>query len=108
MGPNCFQLRNSQLHIRSRKAPTPEGFSEHSSKLETYTNNAFFIHWNQGKVEKILLPKDQPLSLTNLKKGIASVFQVTKNSYHNFDLSFPQPHSTNLFPTISASKRKPI
>ncbi|RZC38190.1 microsomal triglyceride transfer protein large subunit [Asbolus verrucosus] len=70
-----LELRSPQLHIRSRKAPSPDGFIQHSSKLETLSLNPFYVVWRSGKIDKILLPKGEPPSLTNLKKGIAGLFQ---------------------------------
>ncbi|XP_018321773.1 microsomal triglyceride transfer protein large subunit [Agrilus planipennis] len=64
-----------QLYIKSRKAPSPDGFIPHSSNLDSIENKQFFVHWNQGKINKILLPKNEKLSIANLKKGIASLMQ---------------------------------
>lgn len=71
-----FKLVNPRLHIRSRKSQDAAGFSVHSSKLDEIKSNSFFIEWDKGKVERIFLSKNEPLS--NLKKGIASTFQVSK------------------------------
>ncbi|XP_044272344.1 microsomal triglyceride transfer protein large subunit [Tribolium madens] len=70
-----FELKAPQLHIRSRKAPSPDGFIQHSSKLEEFSLKPFYVTWRSGKIGKILLPKDEPKSLANFKKGIASLFQ---------------------------------
>lgn len=71
-----LQLRAPQLHIRSRKAPSPDGFIQHSSKLEEFGLKPFYITWQSGKINKILIPQEDSKSLSNLKKGIASLFQV--------------------------------
>ncbi|KAF2884917.1 hypothetical protein ILUMI_21251 [Ignelater luminosus] len=68
-------LQSPKLHIRSRKAPAPDGFVVHTSNLDSLSNTPFLIHWSHGKIQKILLAKDEPLSIANLKKGIASLFQ---------------------------------
>lgn len=70
-----LQVVSPQLHIKSRKAPSPEGFISHTSKLEQLDNSPFFVHWNQGKIHSIYIPLNEALSMTNLKKGIASLFQ---------------------------------
>nr|XP_023016932.1 microsomal triglyceride transfer protein [Leptinotarsa decemlineata] len=70
-----IQLKSPQLHIRSRKAPSPDGFKAHTSKLDDVVNKPFLIVWKDGRVEKLLLPKGETLSLLNFKKGIASLFQ---------------------------------
>ncbi|KAK5641229.1 hypothetical protein RI129_009776 [Pyrocoelia pectoralis] len=69
------ELISPKLNIRSGHSPNPNGFMWHTSKLESFRNSPFFIHWSKGKIQKILLRKDEPLSLVNLKKGIASLFQ---------------------------------
>ncbi|KAK4874325.1 hypothetical protein RN001_013685 [Aquatica leii] len=70
-----FELLSPKLNVRSGKTPTGNGFMEHTSNIESYTNSKFFVHWSNGKIQKILLRKDEPLSLINMKKGIASLFQ---------------------------------
>lgn len=76
---NSFlKLVNPKLHIRSRKSPDAGGFTVHSSKLDKISSKPFLIEWNKGKVERVLLPEGEPLS--NLKKGIASVFQVSSTT----------------------------
>lgn len=71
-----LQINSPQLHIKSRKSPSPDGFVPHASVLEKKSNQPFLIVWKKGQIDKILLPKDEPTSLSNLKKGIASLFQV--------------------------------
>lgn len=71
-----FQLISPQLHIKSRKAPAPEGFVTHASKLENLNNGPFLIHWVNGKITAIYLDQQEEISLSNLKKGISSLFQV--------------------------------
>lgn len=75
-----LELKSPKLFIKSRKNPSPEGFVQHSSNLENLKNQPFYIYWNSGKVEKVLLMKDEPLSMANLKKGIASLFQFKISS----------------------------
>ncbi|CAG9832555.1 unnamed protein product [Diabrotica balteata] len=70
-----MELKSPKLHIRSRKAPAPDGFIPHSSKLDSIENKPFLIDWNKGKISKIFLSKSEPVSLKNVKKGIASLFQ---------------------------------
>ncbi|XP_069705721.1 microsomal triacylglycerol transfer protein isoform X2 [Periplaneta americana] len=70
-----LQLSSLQLHIKSRKAPEPEGFVVHTSKLESLKNLPYLVHWNTGKIEHVFLAEGEDLSMVNLKKGVASVFQ---------------------------------
>ncbi|BES87826.1 transfer protein [Nesidiocoris tenuis] len=64
-----------KLHIASRKAPTPTKFAEHRSQLDDMENGPFIIEIVNGKVNGIFVSKSEPISMSNLKKGIASVFQ---------------------------------
>lgn len=48
----------------------------HSSKLDEIQSKPFFVEWDNGKVEKIFISENDPLN--QLKKGIASIFQVRK------------------------------
>ncbi|GFG29687.1 hypothetical protein Cfor_03737 [Coptotermes formosanus] len=70
-----LQLSTLQLHIKSRKAPEPEGFVVHTSKLEDLKNLPYLVHWNMGKIEHVFLAEGEDLSMVNLKKGVASLFQ---------------------------------
>ncbi|KAJ9593728.1 hypothetical protein L9F63_014701 [Diploptera punctata] len=70
-----LQLSSLQLHIKSRKAPEPEGFVVHTSKLETSKNLPYFVHWNAGKIEHLFVAEGEDLSMVNLKKGVASLLQ---------------------------------
>ncbi|PNF28005.1 hypothetical protein B7P43_G13850 [Cryptotermes secundus] len=70
-----LELSSPQLHIKSRKAPEPEGFVVHTSKLEDLKNLPYLVHWNTGKIEHVFLAEGEDLSMVNLKKGIASLFQ---------------------------------
>ncbi|CAH1108236.1 unnamed protein product [Psylliodes chrysocephalus] len=70
-----IEIKSPKLHIRSRKAPSPDGFIPHSSKLDNIENNPFFIVWNKGIIENTFIAKNEPVSLKNIKKGISSLFQ---------------------------------
>lgn len=70
-----FQLLTPQLYIKSRKAPEPEGFVEHSSKLDDVPNNPLYVLWQNGEILKIFLSPDETISSANLKRGLASLFQ---------------------------------
>ncbi|KAB0793517.1 hypothetical protein PPYR_13137 [Photinus pyralis] len=69
------ELISPKLNIRSGHAPKPDGFMWHTSKLESFKNSPFLVHWTKGKIQKILLRKDEQLALINLKKGLASLLQ---------------------------------
>lgn len=69
---------NPKLLVKSRKAPAPEGFIFHHSKLDELKNSPFLIHWKNGEVSSVYINQNEGVSLINLKKGIASLFQVSK------------------------------
>ncbi|XP_066994605.2 microsomal triacylglycerol transfer protein isoform X2 [Anabrus simplex] len=70
-----IELKSPQLHIKSRKAPAPEGFVKHASKLESLQNGPYLIHWVGGTINHIFIAQGEDLSMVNLKKGVASLFQ---------------------------------
>ncbi|XP_018566345.1 microsomal triglyceride transfer protein large subunit [Anoplophora glabripennis] len=97
------EFNSPQLHIKSRKAPSPDGFIPHSSKLDGFQNKPFLVAWNKGRIEKILLPKGETLSLANLKKGIASLFQfqLLDGQFTETDSS---GHCTTAYSSLSPTK----
>lgn len=64
-----------QLWIKSRKAPKPEGFVEHRSRLGDIPKDAILLLWKNGHIEHIFAVADESLSSLNFKRGIASIFQ---------------------------------
>ena len=49
----------------------------HTSKLGGLKNLPYLVHWNMGKIEHVFLAEGEDLSMVNLKKGVASLFQVS-------------------------------
>ncbi|XP_075214236.1 microsomal triacylglycerol transfer protein isoform X2 [Lycorma delicatula] len=70
-----FEMIKPSLHIKSRKAPSPEGFVEHTSQLDNVKNGPFLIVWENGRVQYIYIDSEEDTSISNLKKGVASLFQ---------------------------------
>lgn len=69
-------MNNPKLSIQTRKAHTPDGFAGHASLLDEMQNTEpIFLDWFDGKIKRIFLAKSESLSLKNIKKGIASLFQ---------------------------------
>jgi len=67
---------NPKLSIQTRKAHTPDGFAGHASMLDEMQNTEpIFLDWFDGKIKKIFSAKSESISLKNIKKGIASLFQ---------------------------------
>ncbi|KAL7290984.1 hypothetical protein TKK_0015128 [Trichogramma kaykai] len=69
-----------QLWIKSRKAPKPEGFVEHSSRLTEVPKTPILLLMKAGTVKKVFAQSTETISSLNLKKGLASLFQ-----YHMID-----------------------
>ncbi|XP_071445116.1 microsomal triacylglycerol transfer protein isoform X2 [Hetaerina americana] len=71
-----LEVSTPKLHIKSRKAPSPEGFVSHASKLDDMVKSPFLVHWKDGIIPNIYLQENEDVSLSNLKRGIASLFQI--------------------------------
>ncbi|XP_011862749.1 PREDICTED: microsomal triglyceride transfer protein large subunit isoform X2 [Vollenhovia emeryi] len=70
-----FELLSPQLWIKSRRAPEPEGFVEHSSKVDEVAERPFFVLWRHGDIEAVYMDPAESASSANLKRGLASLFQ---------------------------------
>ncbi|XP_074097832.1 microsomal triacylglycerol transfer protein isoform X2 [Cotesia typhae] len=75
---NCLlaiELSEPQLWIKSRKAPEPEGFVEHKSKLDDVSLKPVYALWKHGVIKKLYAGQDETRSSLNLKRGLASLLQ---------------------------------
>lgn len=71
-----FQLSSPQLWIKSRRAPEPEGFVEHTSKVNQVAERPFFVLWQHGRIINLYMDtSEEDASSANLKRGLASLFQ---------------------------------
>ncbi|CAG0920976.1 unnamed protein product [Notodromas monacha] len=70
-----ISLDNPYLFVRSRKAPTPEGFAVHSSGLSSLPRYPLYVVWSPGNVSTVFYVESDSRTLVNMKKGIASLFQ---------------------------------
>lgn len=70
-----MQLSSPQLWIKSRRAPEPEGFVEHSSKVDETAKKPFLVVWRHGDVQAVYMDAGESVSSANLKRGLASLFQ---------------------------------
>ncbi|KAI9556949.1 hypothetical protein GHT06_016743 [Daphnia sinensis] len=86
-----FELLMSgpKLSVRSRKAQQPDGFVDHSSPLDDAQSTPVYIDWNDGHISHIYALESETVSLNNLKKGIASLFQLQTSGIeiHELDTS---------------------
>lgn len=82
-------MSNPKLSVRSRKAQQPDGFIDHSSPLDDAQSTAVYIDWNDGIISHIYAFESESVSLNNLKKGIASLFQLQTSGIeiHELDAS---------------------
>ncbi|XP_035206918.1 microsomal triglyceride transfer protein large subunit-like isoform X2 [Stegodyphus dumicola] len=82
-----LELLKPELHVSSTMHST-DGINRHWSKLDNLSYPPIYIHWHEGIVKKVYLLPDSP-SLTNIKKGLASLFQVhvTNNPVKELDVS---------------------
>ncbi|XP_076241599.1 microsomal triacylglycerol transfer protein [Calliopsis andreniformis] len=70
-----IELLSPQLWIKSRRAPEPEGFVEHSSKVDTIAQKPLLLLWRNGQIKSIYLHTSESVSSANLKRGLAGLFQ---------------------------------
>lgn len=71
-----LSMNKPKLSIQTRKAHTPDGFAGHASMLDEMQNTEpIFLDWFDGRIRKVFLAKSESISLKNIKKGIASLFQ---------------------------------
>ncbi|XP_014474918.1 PREDICTED: microsomal triglyceride transfer protein large subunit isoform X2 [Dinoponera quadriceps] len=70
-----FKLSSPQLWIKSRRAPEPEGFVEHSSKVGETAEKPFLVLWRYGDIQVVFMDVAESVSSMNLKRGLVSLFQ---------------------------------
>lgn len=75
-----MQVVTPKLSVKARQGPSPEGFVHKSSKVESYRLHPLFVHWNNGQIGDVYHVEGGELSVINVMKGIASLFQVCKTS----------------------------
>ncbi|XP_012277607.1 microsomal triglyceride transfer protein large subunit [Orussus abietinus] len=86
-----LQVYSPQLWIKSRKAPEPEGFVEHSSRLDEVSKERILVVWKHGEVKAVYLNPLESVSSLNLKRGLASLFQ-----YRTLDEEVQERDSSGL------------
>ncbi|XP_033230195.1 microsomal triglyceride transfer protein large subunit isoform X1 [Belonocnema kinseyi] len=72
-----IKLVSPHLWIKSRKAPEPEGFVQHTSRLPETSSKPILVVWKNGKIQSIFTDPNDSVSSLNLKRGLASLFQYT-------------------------------
>ncbi|OAD56739.1 Microsomal triglyceride transfer protein large subunit [Eufriesea mexicana] len=86
-----IELQQPQLWIKSRRAPEPDGFVEHSSRVNTLAENPLLVLWRNGEVQSIFLDASESVSSANLKRGLASLLQ-----YRVFDNDVSERDASGL------------
>uniref|UniRef100_A0A8D8QVR0 Microsomal triglyceride transfer protein large subunit n=1 Tax=Cacopsylla melanoneura TaxID=428564 RepID=A0A8D8QVR0_9HEMI len=71
-----IQIRSPKLYIQSRDGSIAESFTQHKSKLDKFPDQPFLAHWSDGIIKHIYLNDNEDIFTRNLKKGVASTFQV--------------------------------
>lgn len=69
-----------KLSVKARQGPSPEGFAHKSSRVESYRLHPLFVHWNNGQIGDVYHVEGGELSVINIMKGIASLFQYQVKS----------------------------
>lgn len=64
-----------QMKLSNPKFYTKPGDVNHKTTLLKLDGTPFYAYWNLGHVKKIYVEKDEDVTLTNLKKGVATLFQ---------------------------------
>ncbi|XP_058815098.1 microsomal triacylglycerol transfer protein [Topomyia yanbarensis] len=64
-----------RLKIESPTLLTTPGDIRHRTTLSGVGSTSFYIYWNLGQVKKFFTSKNDDATLTNFKKGVASLFQ---------------------------------
>ncbi|XP_076679116.1 microsomal triacylglycerol transfer protein [Andrena cerasifolii] len=70
-----IELISPQLWIKSRRAPEPEDFVEHSSKVDAIAEKPLLVFWRNGEIKSIYMDSSESVSSANLKRGLASLLQ---------------------------------
>ncbi|KAG0704324.1 Microsomal triglyceride transfer protein large subunit [Chionoecetes opilio] len=69
-----------RLSVKSRQGPAPEGFAHKWSRVEGFQLHPLFVHWNNGQIGDVYHVEGGELSVINIMKGIASLFQYQVKS----------------------------
>ncbi|KAK3869563.1 hypothetical protein Pcinc_025147 [Petrolisthes cinctipes] len=64
-----------KLSVKARQGPSPEGFVQKNSRLESYNLHPLFFHWDNGNIGNVYHIEGSELSVLNVMKGISSLFQ---------------------------------
>lgn len=83
-----LELLKPKLHVSST-LHSVEGPTKHWSKLDNLSYPPIYIHWNNGLVKKVYALPDSE-SMLNIKKGLASLFQLhvaSEDSARELDVS---------------------
>lgn len=70
-----IELSHAQLQVHSVHTQDHH-LQAHASMLDKHSKLPAFLHWHDGKAVKIYLPDIASDASANLKKGLASLFQV--------------------------------
>lgn len=86
-----IELLSPQLWIKSRRAPEPEGFVEHSSRVAAIAQKPLLVLWKNGEIKSLYMDASESISSANVKRGLASLFQ-----YRVFDNDVQERDASGL------------
>lgn len=72
---NFLQISELKLFLKTTKNGVIE-YKEQDDGFRKLKNEPFFVVWKNFRIEKIYLNDEEQTSMRNLKKAIASLFQV--------------------------------
>lgn len=64
-----------QLKVTNPSLYTTPGELKHKTTLSNVDSTPFYVYWNLGHLKKIYFGQQDDVSLTNFKKGVATLFQ---------------------------------
>ncbi|XP_014251936.1 microsomal triglyceride transfer protein large subunit [Cimex lectularius] len=87
-GALLAELKDLQLLVKSSQE-SQDGYTSHVSKIDQLVNKPFVIQLSQNEVKKVYLAIDEDPTLANIKKGLASLFQIrqTNDKFEEKDMS---------------------
>jgi len=96
-----FELLKPKIWINPSDADNDftSNLKEHVSTLNDINNNPFYVEWISGKINRFYANKDEDISLVNLKKGIASLFQ-----YQILDGEYVEGDASGVCTVVYSSK----
>lgn len=91
-----LEINKPKLHV-TKLHLTPTQLQYHLSKLDQISDTPIYIHWIAGHIKSIY-GSTETISIINLKKGIASLFQIQLKSKNSTELDTSGYCSVSYYP----------